>query len=98
MGVSLPERIEMSSEVLFQELQGEAVLLNLETERYYGLDDIGTRIWQLLAQSGDVNAAFEQLLREYNVEEEVLRQDMGQWIAKLSEAKLIKVQPTTNGT
>lgn len=44
MTISLPTRVEISPEVLFQELQGEAVLLNLTSERYYGLDDVGMRM------------------------------------------------------
>jgi len=65
MGDTLPSQVQIPTEVLFQELEGESVLLNLQSERYYGLDDIGTRLWQLLAENGDVAAACEQLLKEY---------------------------------
>lgn len=92
MSVTLPKRIAIPSEVLFQELEGEAVLLNLQSERYYGLDGVGTRMWQLLADQGDVNVAFEQLLNEYDVDPDLLRQDMAQWIATLSQAGLLQVQ------
>ena len=98
MSTTLPGRIEIPSDVLFQELEGEAVLLNLGSERYYGLDDIGTRMWQLLAENGDVNAAFEQLLTEYAVEPDVLRQDMAHWIAKLADAGVLKVQGADDAT
>ncbi len=91
MDLVLPSRVDVPSHILFQELEGEAVLLNLENERYYGLDDVGTRIWQLLAEQGDVLAAFERLRNEYDVEEDVLRRDLAQWIAKLAEAGLLKV-------
>ena len=53
MNPSLPTQVEISPEALFQELDGETVLLNLQSERYYGLDDVGTRMWQLLAENGD---------------------------------------------
>lgn len=92
MSVTLPGRVEIPSDVLVQELEGEAVLLNLESERYYGFDKVGTRMWQLLAENGDVNAVFEQLLSEYAVEADVLRRDMSEWIAKLSQAGLLRVQ------
>jgi hypothetical protein len=94
MSVTLPKRVEISPEVLIQELEGEAVLLNLESERYYGFDKVGTRMWKLLAENGDVHATFEQLLSEYTVEEDVLRQDMAVWIAKLSQAGLIHIPET----
>jgi hypothetical protein len=44
--VDLFTTVVPSPEVLVQELEGEAVLLNLASERYFGLDDVGTRIWQ----------------------------------------------------
>jgi hypothetical protein len=91
MGTSLPSHVDIPSDVLFQELEGEAVLLNLETERYYGLDDVGTRIWQLMAEDGDVLSAFEQLSKEYDVPSEVLRRDIAELISKLSQVGLLKV-------
>lgn len=92
MSATLPDQIEIPSQVLFQVLEGEAVLLNLESERYYGLDDIGTRLWQLLAENGDVNAALVQLQSEYDVEADALREDMAKFFARLSEAGLLKIQ------
>lgn len=91
MDTPLPGRVEVPSDVLFQELKGEAVLLNLETERYYGLDSVGTRMWQLMAADGDVIGAFEQLASEYDVAPDVLRRDMAELIAKLSDIGLLKV-------
>jgi hypothetical protein len=93
MDVSLPQRVEVPSHVLYQELEGEAVLLNLQTERYFGLDDVGTRMWQLLSEQGDVAAAFEQLQAEYAVEADRLRQDLAQLINRLAEAGLLTVAP-----
>lgn len=90
MDTPLPSHVDIPPDILFQELKGEAVLLNLETERYYGLDSVGTRMWQLMATDGDVAKAFEQLSTEYDVAPEVLRHDMAELIAKLSELGLLK--------
>ena len=95
MDIWLPNRVDIPTDVLFQELEGESVLLNLESERYYGLDNIGTRIWQLLVENGDVLAAFEQLRIEYDVAGDILRRDMAQLISKLSEVGLLKVDAAT---
>jgi hypothetical protein len=83
--------VEISPEALFQELEGEAVLLNLQSERYYGLDDVGTRMWQLLAENGDVGAALTQLLREYDVDAAQLESDLAALIGRLAEAGLLSV-------
>ncbi len=44
----------ISPDVLFRELAGEAVLLDLKSQRYFGLGEVGTRIWQLLDEQGEI--------------------------------------------
>ena len=89
MSVSLPENIIFSPDVLFRELDGEGVLLDLETEQYYTLDDIGVRMWQLLHEHNEVDLVIAPLLDEYDVDEATLRQDLAELIARLSEAGLV---------
>lgn len=60
---------------------------------YYGLDEVGSRLWQLLAEDGNPEAAVAQLLTEYDLDEARLRQDMSGLIDELREAKLITVAP-----
>ena len=91
MKPSLPTQVEISPEALFQELEGETVLLNLQSERYYGLDDVGTRMWQLLAENGDVGAAYKQLLREFYVDAARLEADLAALIGRLAEAGLLTI-------
>ncbi len=81
-----------SPEVLFQELDNETVLLNLATEQYHGLDETGTRIWQLLTQHGGVEPVVTQMLAEYDVSEAQLRQDVAHLIEELAEAGLVNVE------
>jgi hypothetical protein len=97
MNPSLPTHVDISPEALFQELEGETVLLNLQSERYYGLDDVGTRMWQLLAEDGDVGAAYQQLLQEYNVEAARLEADLATLIGRLAEAGLLTVTAPGGG-
>lgn len=88
-----PSYITLSPEVLFQELEGEAVLLNLANENYYGLDDIGTRIWQLLDEHGGKSElVISQMLAEYHVDEALLRSDMANLLAGLAEAGLVTTE------
>ncbi|WP_176722409.1 PqqD family protein [Candidatus Thiosymbion oneisti] len=89
----LPKEITISSKLLFQELGDETVLLDLENELYYSLDEVGMRLWQLFAENGNPEAAMKQLLTEYDVDEARLRKDMHVLIDELREAKLITVTP-----
>lgn len=85
-------KIAIPDSVLMQELDGEAVLLNLDTGKYFGLDEVGTRIWQLLQSSASIQVAFDQLQAEYEVDPGQLRTDLEGLIAELITEKLIEVE------
>jgi hypothetical protein len=80
-------------DVVFRDLAGEAVILNLSTGIYFGLDEVGTRVWQLLAQHGDKEKLIQEMLSEYEVEEAKLRQDVDALLKELlGKGLLIDVQ------
>ena len=68
----LNQQVTLSDRVLAQEVAGETVLLDMASEQYFGLDAVGTRIWQLLAEHGDLRRTYDTLLAEYEVGEEQL--------------------------
>jgi hypothetical protein len=80
----------VSKDVLFQEVSGETVLLDLDSEQYFGLDEVGTRIWALLKEGRGVDAIVDTLLAEYEVEREQLEADVRELLAALLEAGLIE--------
>ena len=84
------ERLFAPEQVLFRELDGEAVVLNLQNEMYYGLDDIGTRMWMLLSTSDSVGTAMDILLEEFEVSPETLEQDLAQMITELKSHGLLE--------
>jgi len=87
--LSLNSRVKVSDDVLFQELQGEAVLLNLKTGVYLGLNQIGTRIWELLQQDGSLSKTVEVLLQEYDVSRDQLTQDLLDLVAQMGKQALL---------
>ena len=76
--------------VLHQRLGEETVLLNLRTEHYYGLDAMGTRIWQLLTSDICPEQIVSTLLLEYDVCEAVLRADVLRIVTELLDATLLE--------
>jgi hypothetical protein len=64
--MDLDQRIAVSSDALFQEVEGEAVILDLAQSQYFGLDEVGTRIWQLLQTHGTARAVIDQMLEEFD--------------------------------
>lgn len=92
MNISLPSKIVLSPDVLFQELEGESVLLNLANEQYYGLNQVGTDIWEVLVEEkGDVETAIKRLLAVYDVTEDTLRQDMDALFTQWKKAEIVSI-------
>ena len=85
-------RIRPHPDVLVQTLpDGEAVLLHMGSEVYFGLDPIGARMWETLADTGDIETTASRLLSEFEVEESRLLSDLRQLVAELTEAGLLEV-------
>ena len=89
--VTLAARVRPSTEVLAQEVGGEAVLLDLAGERYFGLDPIGTRIWQLLADAPALAQVHATLCGEFDAAPERIGEDLLALVGQLSEAGLVQV-------
>ena len=83
--------VKMSPDVFFQELDGESVLLNVKTGVYYGLDEVGTRMWSLLAEHGEVKKVCAILFDEYEVTQARLRGDLWELIEQLKGKSLVEV-------
>ena len=96
--VSLADRVTVPAHVLVRFLDKESVLLNIETERYFGLDETGTRMWQLVTVASSVDAAYAQLLDEYDVEAELLRSNLTELLTRLVENGLLQVTSSNVGT
>jgi Coenzyme PQQ synthesis protein D (PqqD) len=79
--------------VLVRELSGEAVLLNLDNEMYFGLDEVGYRIWKVLTTTDFIGDAYKQLLSEYEVEPGELRRQLEALIHQCEEQGLLRLEP-----
>ena len=91
--VSFADRASVPSHVLVRLLDLESVLLNVQTERYFGLDETGTRMWQVVTAAPTIGAAYQQLLEEYDVDEQLLRADLNGLLERLIENGLLSVRP-----
>jgi hypothetical protein len=83
-------RLRIPDDVIHRDLDGEAVILNLKTGTYFGLDPIGTRMWTLIGELGDTDKVLEALLAEYEVEEGQLRGDLDELIGQLVRHELLE--------
>ena len=94
MAISFSDRVRVPDDVLISNLQEESVILNLDSERYYGLDDVGTRFLSALNTSDSIEAAYEALRNEYDVDAHSLRQDLLELVEDLvKQGILIRANP-----
>ena len=82
-------RYRAIAEALVATLSDGAVLLNLQTKRYFSLNETGTRIWEMVQQTADEEAIVATLLSEYDVNEPLARSEVRRILDELIEAQLI---------
>jgi hypothetical protein len=92
LSINLNQTIALSPDVISQEVSGETVLLDLESENYFGLDEVGTRIWQLIKETNDLNSIYNTLLGEYEVSGERLQQDLTVLLSEIEGLGLIVLE------
>jgi len=90
--ISFTQCIAVPVDVLMREVAWESVILNLNTETYYGLDEVGTQIWLALTNSETIQHAYEQVLDAYDVDPETLHNDMTQLIEDLVHHGLLEIR------
>jgi hypothetical protein len=92
MGEVFASRVLVPPHVLVRDLEGELVLLNVESEHYFGLDAVGTRMWVALTGSPTVEEAYAHLSEEYEVEPDRLRVDLADLVSRLVSEGLLELQ------
>lgn len=91
--MSGPRYLRVSPGTLHRELQGEGVLLQLDTGEYFGLDPVGQRIWTLITEHGDLDAVRAHLLEEFDVDAETLTRDLNELVTELIDHRLVEAAP-----
>lgn len=87
------DRVAVPIHVLVRNLDGESALLNLETEKYFGLDKMGTQMFETVTRAPSLEAAFEELSSEFEVEPETLRNHLIGLLDQLVENGLLEIIP-----
>ena len=90
--MDLNSKVTFADTVFAQEVDGEMVLLDMNSENYFGLDAVGTDIWQAMQENTNLNEVLAVLLEQYEVEESVLKADLLAFVVKLQESGLLKVE------
>lgn len=70
-------------------LDGEIVILDAATGNYYGLDETGSRIWELLKKYNEIESIVKAMLEEYEIDEKILRDDITKFLNALRSKGLV---------
>jgi len=92
MAVSLDASVRVAEDVVFRELDGEAVILNLQSGVYFGLDAVGTRVWQLCQERGSIRSVCQAMQNEFDVSADTLQADLLSLLDELSAKGLVTIQ------
>ena len=88
--MSFDRQLSQPRDVLFQELDGESVLLHVQSGQYFGLNPTGHAMWQALTAADSVQKAFDQLLTTFNVTPEQLEKDLTSLVDDLVSHELLE--------
>ncbi|MEA1953786.1 MAG: PqqD family peptide modification chaperone [Campylobacterota bacterium] len=89
--MDLNKKVTFADTIFAQEVDGEMVLLDMNSENYFGLDAVGTSIWQAMEKNRSLKEVLDVLLEEYDVEYDVLEKDLLLFVDKLLDNQLIEV-------
>ena len=87
-------RYSIPRSVLYQELPGEAVILNLATAEYFHLNSLGRATLELIRSGADRRTIEETLNREYEAPPEQIRLDLEAFLKRMAELKLVAASET----
>ena len=89
--MELTARVRLAKDVLMQKIGNDAILLNLNTENYFALDEVGTRIIDTLQESDSVNEAIRKLVEIYEIDESELTSDAVRLIEECEQHGLLQI-------
>jgi len=89
--LTLDASLSQNPEVVSREVEGELVLLDLESATYFGLNHVGSRVWTLVGELGSLRKVCESMEREYAVSREQLERDVLSLARELRDKGLLVV-------
>ena len=90
--MTLDSSVAISENTFTQKIDDEIVLLDTESEEYFGLDASGAVIWHYLSESKSLRGVYESMLAIYDVAPEQLEKDIVTFVQKLADAGLVQLQ------
>jgi len=84
-------KIEIANKLIVENFDDGMIILNMSSGKYIEFNVLGQKIFSLIEKYGDKEKIFLDLIKEFDVDEKVLRNDIGSFINKLEKLKIIKI-------
>nr|WP_321487016.1 PqqD family peptide modification chaperone [uncultured Draconibacterium sp.] len=85
------EKYYRNQQIIDGELDNNQVMMHIEKGKYFGLNPVGKRIWELINEPKTFSEITDQLLTEFDVEEDVCKQEVEEFLKKAKDADLVKI-------
>jgi hypothetical protein len=79
-----------SPDVVFQEVEGDTVLVHLRTNRMYALNRTGARLWHFLTAGHDRQRIAEELAREFDADLDRITEEVDALLEQLAAEDLVR--------
>lgn len=90
-GINLETIINKNLEIDDTDLDGEKVMMNLDKGQYFMMNEVGSRIWEIISKPINVKGIIETLRSEYEVDEETCKDTVVEFLGRLNNAELISI-------
>lgn len=90
-GINLDTVINKNLEIDDTDLDGEKVMMNLDKGEYFMMNEVGSRIWEIISKPINVKEIINTLRNEYEVDEETCKDTVIEFLGRLDNADLISI-------
>ena len=90
-GINLDTIINKNLEIDDTDLDGEKVMMNLDKGEYFMMNEVGSRIWEIISEPINVKEIINTLRNEYEVDEETCKDTVIEFLGRLNHADLISI-------
>ena len=87
--MNIADRLDLSSDVVAREVGGETMLLDLSSGTYFGLDEVGGRVWQALEDGNSLSEACDRIEADFDVSRDQLEADVLALVQDLLDKGLV---------
>ena len=92
MALTLRSVVSAAREQVSSGIGDDTVILELRAGVYYGLDGVGTRVWELLREPRTVSEIRDRMVAEFDVDDDRARDDLLVFLAEMADSGLVEVQ------